>query len=307
VVSARTGISQDVLRAWEKRYQAVVPQRGATGRRLYSDLDVERLRLMKRLEAGGHRISDVAGLSLESLTVLAEEDQAERAGSPARPMGSVPTAEATGRQKRDGHVDEALSALEALDKARLEAVLADAAVELSTPALRRQVVAPLLHAIGDRWHEGTLRIVHEHLASVLVRSFIAGISKGNGRSPAAPRMLVTTPAGQRHELGALLTAAAAEEQGWDVYYLGPDLPAEEIAVAVRQLHPRVVALSVVYQNGSFALQEELRKLRRYLDPEVGIIVGGRAVSALRPVEDETGITVVEDLDALQDTLIALQS
>jgi methanogenic corrinoid protein MtbC1 len=105
----------------------------------------------------------------------------------------------------------------------------------------------------------------------------------------------------------LLAATAAEEQGWDVYYLGPDLPAEEIAAAVRQLRPKAVALSVVYQDGGLALQEELRKLRRYLDTDVAIIVGGRAVSTLRTVAEETGITVVENLGALRDVLIALQS
>ena len=309
VVSARTGIPQDLLRAWEKRYHAVVPQRSSTGRRLYCDLDVDRLRLMKRLVSGGRRISDVAALPLEGLTSLAQEDRAETTAARAQAGAATQSAAegAAGKTGGDRHLEEAFAALENLDKSRLEEVLADAAVELSSPALRRQVIAPLLHAIGDRWQEGTLRIVHEHLASAIVRSFMAGIAKGNGRSPTAPRMLVTTPAGQHHELGALLAATAAEQQGWDVYYLGPDLPAEEIAAAARQLHPKAVALSVVYQDGSFQLQEELRKLRRYLDPEIAIIVGGRATSALQPLFDETGMTPVEDLGALQDVLIALQS
>jgi methanogenic corrinoid protein MtbC1 len=314
VASARTGISQDLLRAWEKRYQAVVPRRSATGRRLYSDLDVERLRLIARLVAGGRRVSDVAGLPIETLTGLVEEDRNERAGALTRPIdaGSIagfPADNAAGRERqtRKGYLEKALSALEALDKTGLEAVLADAAVGLSSPELRREVISPLLHTIGDRWQQGSLRIVHEHMASAIVRSFMASIANAHSPYPAAPRMLVTTPAGQRHELGALLAAVAAEEQGWDVYYLGPDLPAQEIAAAARQLRPKAVALSVVYQDGSLALQEELRKLRHYLDQEVAIVVGGRATPALRSTTDDLGILAVQDLGDLQDVLIALQS
>lgn len=77
VVSARTGIPQDLLRAWEKRYDAVVPGRGATGRRLYTDADIDKLRLLKRAVATGRRISDVAALSLEELKALTQEDRVE--------------------------------------------------------------------------------------------------------------------------------------------------------------------------------------------------------------------------------------
>jgi methanogenic corrinoid protein MtbC1 len=149
-----------------------------------------------------------------------------------------------------------------------------------------------------------LRIVHEHLASAVVRTFTSTLGK-NANSPAAPVIVVTTPSGQRHELGALLAAAAAEEYGWNVYYLGPDLPAEEVAAAVRQLNPRAVALSVVYQNGNLQLQEELRKLRRYIDPTIDIIIGGRAVDNLCSFLDEVGIKCVEDLAQFQNELVNL--
>jgi methanogenic corrinoid protein MtbC1 len=292
VVSTRTGIPQDLLRAWEKRYDAVVPQRGPTGRRLYSDADIEKLRLLKAAVSGGRRISDVASLSIDELRIVTAEDRTEAAPSP--PGGS---------DLRSGdYLDSALEALEHLDKRQLERALADAAVELSAPDVRRKVIIPLLNCIGDRWQEGTLRIVHEHLASAIVRAFME--RPGNGSTlPGAPRLLITTPSGQRHELGALLAAVAAEEHGWDVIYLGPDLPAEEIAAAVRQLKPRAVALSVIYKNGNLQVQEEIRKLRRYVSEDIEIFVGGRAAGALKPALDDVGVKCIDNLAEFQSELI----
>lgn len=77
VVALRTGLSPDLIRAWEKRYQAVVPQRTDTARRLYSDLDVDRLKLLKLATEGGRRIGDIAGLPFQELRELVSTDKAE--------------------------------------------------------------------------------------------------------------------------------------------------------------------------------------------------------------------------------------
>ena len=296
VVSSRTGIPQDVLRAWEKRYNAVIPTRSATGRRLYTDGDIDKLRLLKNAVAAGRRISDVAAMSLDKLNDLVDEDrkQAVLPGKRERAAGG----------DRKGYLAEVLSALEAFDVDLLEKTLESAAVSLGLPALRRQVFIPLLQTVGDRWQDGSLRIVHEHVASAVVRSFLERMAK-NGGSPASPHVLVTTPSGQRHELGALIAGAVALEHGWNVGYLGPDLPAEEIAAAVKNIRPRAVALSVVYADGLLQLQEEFRKLRRYLDENVAVVAGGRAVAAMKPFFDSLGITTVNDLGDFPGVLSSL--
>src|SRR5919107_4915681 len=71
VVTRRTGLSADVLRVWEKRYGVVTPSRSDTGRRLYSDTDIERLRLLHRATLAGRSIGQVAGLSTPALLELA--------------------------------------------------------------------------------------------------------------------------------------------------------------------------------------------------------------------------------------------
>jgi DNA-binding transcriptional MerR regulator/methylmalonyl-CoA mutase cobalamin-binding subunit len=283
VVSARTGLPQDVIRIWERRYKCVCPPRGNTGRRLYTDEDVERLRLLKQAVCAGRRISDVADLEIESLRELVSEDnlQVNTDSSPVEP----------GKPRE--LLKEAMDALENLDRYRLHRVLSDASVEMSAPEFRQQLIVPLLQTIGERWKEGTLRIVHEHLASTIVRSFF-----GAPRNPslaAAPRIIVTTPPGQYHELGALMACAVAEEMGWEVVYLGTALPAEEIAAAVKQIGAKAVALSLCYRESDSRSLEELNRLRRLLDEEIPIFVGGKAAGAMRDRLSECGINCPADL------------
>ena len=111
-----------------------------------------------------------------------------------------------------------------------------------------------------------------------------------------------TPAGQRHEIGALMVAAAADELGWEVVYLGPDLPVEDIAAAARQLEVRCVALSLVYVEAEVRLLEDLRKLRGALPKPVPVLVGGRAALALRANLERSGMECPGDLRAFQTRL-----
>jgi len=301
VVSARTGLPQDLIRAWERRYEAVTPQRSDSGRRLYTDQDVERLKLLKRAVSAGRRISDVANLALADLETLIAEDHAEGVDVyQRRKPGTGESPEDSARSL----LKESLAALEDLDRARLEKALADAAVALSTPHLRKNILVPLLHTIGERWREGSLRIVHEHMASAIVRAFLDNNRTVKPKS--APTLIVTTPSGQAHELGALMAAAAADEAGWNVIYLGASTPAEEIAAGVRQLGARAVALSIAYRDNDHGIQEEVRKLRDYLEADIPIFVGGRAVSALGPSLETAGIHFTPDLTDFLDSLTSLE-
>jgi DNA-binding transcriptional MerR regulator/methylmalonyl-CoA mutase cobalamin-binding subunit len=299
VVAARTGLRPDILRAWERRYGAVVPQRAPKGRRLYTDQDVARLRLLRQLVAAGRRISDVARLPREELETLAREDAAAAGVETYAPRA------AAGAGSAQSYLEEMLGAIESLDWQRLEKALSSAAVALSGPLLRREVIVPLLHSVGERWREGSLRIVHEHLASAVVRSYLAALRNGNHIPPGAPKVIVTTLAGQRHELGALLVASTATDGGWDAIYLGPDLPTEEIVAAVQQRGARAVALSLIYPLGDPGTAEELRRLRRFVGQEVGILVGGRAAASYDAVLREVGAVHLGDLAELPRELEAI--
>lgn len=86
-VARLTGISPDALRVWERRYQVISPERSASGTRLYSEQDVERLRLIKRLVDAGQAIGTVGTLELRQLRArITHLEGTEGAAAPSQPV-----------------------------------------------------------------------------------------------------------------------------------------------------------------------------------------------------------------------------
>jgi methylmalonyl-CoA mutase cobalamin-binding subunit len=184
-----------------------------------------------------------------------------------------------------------------LDTVTLERVLDEASIALGQVALLGQVIAPLVHRIGEAWRVGDLKVAHEHHATAVIRTFLGHSSRALAIHPAAPALLVTTPAGQLHELGAVMVAACASAHGWRVVYLGPSLPADEIVGAARQSGVRAVALSLVHPEDDPGIPEELARLRRLLPHEVAILAGGRACGSYRRALEGIGATQCGSLDS----------
>lgn len=301
VLAHRTGLSPHVIRMWEKRYGAVSPLRTATNRRLYSEADVERLLLLRRAILAGRSIGQIAHLPTERLSALVMAD--ETAVAPPRQRVRVGVEEPIAQT----HLHTCLTAVEHLDADALEAALLRAATALSGPSLIEHVLVPLLHQIGDLWREGVLRVAHEHVATVVIRTFVEGMRRASAPPNSAPHLIATTPTGQLHELGALLVAATAAAEGWRALYLGASLPAEEIAAAAVQYHAQVVALSLVYPPDDPHLGQELQKLRRCLPDDVVLLVGGRAADGYGQVLDAIGALRRYDMLELRTTLESLRS
>lgn len=283
VVTQRTGLTGHVLRAWERRYGVVEPERSEGGHRLYSDEDVERLKLLHELTRGGRQIGQVAHLDTEALRVLLREDQAAEATAP-RSEADVP-ADAD-RAKR--FQAEAFAAVGDLDSESLDNALRRAALVLATPAFLDDVLVPLMERIGDAWAEGELTPGHEHLASAVVARVTGWLIENFEPAPDAPCVVVGTPSGQRHELGAIAAAVTAAAEGWRVRYLGPDLPAEYLGLVTSGTRARAVALSLTYPAGDPDVVEELRMLADRLPPGTALIVGGRVVDSYDDVLDAIG-------------------
>jgi MerR family transcriptional regulator, light-induced transcriptional regulator len=320
VVAERTGVSVHVLRAWEKRHAVVLPQRTESGRRLYSDADVQRLRLLRVLTESGRSIGQVAHLSTAALERLAREDEVERgvgsrlvSGEPVAAPGAQAPAPATPGSPADpaaaaaaAAVAGALEASERMDAARLNLVLTRAVVTLRPPEFIEGVAVPLLQAVGSAWAAGQLHPAEEHLVSTVLRRVLGWLLDMTEPSPDAPVLLISTPAGERHEFGALLAAAVAADEGWRVVYPGADLPGREIARAAKRLNASLVALSVVC-GGAEALGTELRELRDALGAEVPIYVGGAAAAGSTAEIEAAGSRVQPDLDAWRAQLRTMRN
>jgi DNA-binding transcriptional MerR regulator/methylmalonyl-CoA mutase cobalamin-binding subunit len=285
VVATRTGLSPDVLRVWERRYGAVTPARSPEGQRLYSDADVERLRWLRRAIDAGRSIGQIARLSSAALSALVEEDAAARVVEPA----------AGDSTRVDDVVADALAEIRALDATALDGTLRRAARLLGVTDFLEQVAAPLLRRIGDEWHAFRLSAAQEHLGSSVVQEIVIAAMRELSSANGAARMVVATPAGERHAAGAALVGARAAADGWSVIYLGADLPADEIATAAIATDARVVALSVVYVEDHTRLVRELLALRERLPAEAALLVGGAGAAPLRDELLPAGITVADEL------------
>lgn len=294
-VAQRTGLSVHVIRVWEKRYGAVAPERTGTNRRLYSDEEVERLSLLRDVTQNGHSIGNVAKLPTEKLRELARQFPARTVAAPAPATSSAPAI-----------LEECVAAVKALDGRALDAALRSAATELGAQGLLVRVVAPLVHEIGELWRSGVITAAHEHFASAVIRVFLGHAAKPFAGLEHAPVLLVATPTGQLHELGALLAGATAANLGWHVIYLGASLPAAEIAGAARQNRARAVALSLVYPEDDPRLEGELTRLREALPAEIPLLIGGRAAPAYPSALRKTGAILTKDLPELGSKLDELR-
>jgi len=275
VVSERTGLSVELLRAWERRYEAVRPRRSEEGRRLYSDADIERLGLLQRAARAGRSVASLAALPVAELRRMVAEDAECAVRRPALP--------ATYR-------DQAMEAVQALEPERLESHLRRALLTLGAVPFLEDLVGPLLVDVGEAWHEGRITVAHEHAASATVIQLLGWLTRALESPADAPRVVLATPRGEHHAIGAMVAAALAAHDGWHVTWLGPDLPAEQVAVAAKTGGAQAVGLSVAGDVGG--LGEELRALRAALPQPVPLLVGGAGAAR---AADVPGVTRVRDL------------
>ena len=301
-VAQQTGLSTHVIRIWEKRYQAVVPKRTETNRRMFCGKDIERLKMLKTGVKIGHSISQIAGLSSEDLMELVKLDV------PA--ASEVSTARESASLDATYFYERSLSTVLNFDAKGLESVLDRAAVHLSKLELIKAVIEPLCQKIGELWEHGELKVINEHMTTTVIRSFLWNLLRSAEVSETSPKIVIATPAGHQHELGALAIALIACESNWQSLYFGPSLPAEEIAAAAAYADARAVALSITYYEDSHQLNLEIKKLRRYLGDDITIFIGGQGASPLAGFFDGPEMQILKDVDSFRiaiDNLRKLQN
>ena len=297
----RTNLTPHVIRAWEKRYQAVVPHRSPKNRRLYSEEDLQRLQLLKKITDAGHNISQVASLDAGDLLVLAKQ---ERLITPRMRANRLKQAQPL---TVDKHLKNCLSAVLDLDSESLERSYDRAAIDLTRPVLLNDIIVPLFEEIGTRWRNGSLKIINEHMATSVTRNFLLNMLRATKISDSAPKILIATTVGQWHDIGALTVALTAAENGWHPIYYGPNLPAEEIAMGVQQNGARVLAISITHLLDQHPLIDELRKLRRYVGRNTALFIGGRIVGELVQILEEVNAIYITEINQFREELNSLLS
>lgn len=296
VVAQRTGLSGAVIRAWERRYAAVQPRRSPAGQRVYGESEVQRLQLLAELVRTGRSISSIAELPTGELEELLAGERAD-AGRLSSTSGPA----------LDRLRQEALQLVVALRPDDLERLLTRSALAYRTDEFIRVLLVPLLTEIGNAWQSGRFGPSSEHVASVTIRRFLEWLTSSIQVEEGAPLVVTGTPAGQRHEFGALLAGVVAAEEQWRVRFLGPDLPASEIAKGAKVFGADAVALSALHPPMERFAVEDVAQLRSMLPARVPIIIGGPASAAHADEWPELGITFYADLDDYRAGLRALSA
>jgi methanogenic corrinoid protein MtbC1 len=194
-----------------------------------------------------------------------------------------------------------LEAITRMDVVAADEEISRAATLYPPRVMVKNIVAPLLTEIGDRWAHREFGIAHEHVATNLIRNLLSSLFRLYPPDEAAQTIVLATPVGERHEFGILLGALIAATRGWRVVYLGTDLPSTEIIRTAKIVKARVLALSIVSTQNS-QTTEDLKILADQLPPHTRVWIGGSEASKYRDLIERADWILVHNLDDLDDRL-----
>lgn len=234
-LARRTGVSADLLRAWERRYALLEPSRTPGGYRLYSGDDVARVRSMQAHLAQGLSAAEAARLARDASAA------APRNGRPADLAGAL------------------WSALEGFDDAGAQTAFDRLVATFSIETVATTAILPYLRTLGDRWRDGDASVAQEHFATGILRARLLSLARGWDRGT-GPRALLACPSGERHDLGLIIFGLALRNRGWRVTFLGPDTPIETLAAAADHVAPDVVVLSSLAREPLAAAVTEIAQM-----------------------------------------------
>lgn len=298
VVSNLTDLSIHVIRAWEKRYNVVIPKRTETNRRLYSQSDIEKLSLLSDATAQGYPIGSISNYTTEKLKSILIAEKVKETNTTNNKDDSVHKLDI----ENNIYLKNCIEAVKDLNEYELEKELYKALVAYPQFKFIDSIVSPLLGIIGDMWKAGKIRILHEHISTAVIRKILASLIDNNSNTYNAPKILIATPKGQLHELGALIIGVIASSDGWNVTYMGSNLPGEEIAAAIQRFNPKIVALSISFPSDDFTLDKEMLKLQKLLKSESLILAGGRSANVYANVLKKMGAKIITDTDDFRKEL-----
>ncbi|MBA2403261.1 MAG: MerR family transcriptional regulator [Bdellovibrionales bacterium] len=272
VASQLSGVASATIRAWEKRYNAVVPERAENKHRLYSETDIEKLAILCRLTELGQSIGKIAHLDLADL----KEVYTRLMHRPYEEKHVVtPHHDKVDLEKMLGNLHLALAAYK-LDIISHE--LEKAKTLLSPRDLCLNILVPLFQEIGNKVFRKELSIAQEHILSAIV-SFHLGQMVGQHYQKTLLRdelILISTPEGELHDIGILGAALLCVHYGVKIIYLGANLPAESLAEAANALNPHAILLGATrYElNQQRTLDDYLKALKIQLTSTPQVWIGG---------------------------------
>ena len=281
-IASLTGLGTETLRAWERRYKTIVPDRDDSGHRYYSQQDLDRLTLLANLTRQGHSISKISGLSIEELQKLHKNE------------------DENGLIQRQ-FTEQIVEALLNYRIERCEQLLKRALMANEPLTYLRDILTPALCEVGQLWHDEKLSVAQEHMFSACVKRILLGmVNNLHSFSANRPAMLFATPSGEPHEFGILMCCLLAAELDYNCYYLGPNLPAGDIIEAAEKLKCEVIVMSLVKYPPDIETTADLNHIVQHVNPEkTAIWLGGQGARCWEADREEdlpANMEIILDID-----------
>jgi len=144
------------------------------------------------------------------------------------------------------------------------------------------VVQPALYRIGQKWQANLVTVAQEHLSTA-----IAQMTMNRGLLTVDPppwngrKVLLACVQGNEHSVGLQMVADAFQLDGWDVQYLGANVPSTALVDQVEQWRPDLLCLSLSFARQMRAAKEAVRAIERRLgNGRPAVMVGGLAINRL---------------------------
>lgn len=278
MASKISGVGVHTIRAWEKRYKAIVPIRDEAGHRVYSKEDVEKLKLLSELCVLGYTISKIAGLSSEELREQLSDLGKNSAITSANNLKLID-------ENQDVNIEEMLIILRlALKSYKLDVIsqeLSKIKNLFNTREFIFKVIGPLMSDLGRAVYMGEFTIAQEHALSSIVRYQLGHILyRPNEASKNRPIYLVCGIEGDLHEFGILQAAILCQYYDLNVFYLGPNLPLDALVDTVKSLNVKGViigATAMMNVQSKKDVDSYIERLVKKIDKNIDVVIGGPVV------------------------------
>jgi DNA-binding transcriptional MerR regulator len=274
-LARRTGLSVDVLRAWERRYGLLRPRRSAGGFRLYSSRDENTVRAMLAQIDRGFPPAQAAKLALAQSTLPASSMVPPRPAAPGVD-GALTLARA-----------DLYAALSGFHGSRAHQLIDELFAGFTVDAALSEVILPCLADLGDGWERGAVTIAQEHFASNLLRERLLGLARPWDRG-SGPRAILACPPDERHDIALICFGIVLGRSGWRITFLGADTPIGTVADAADALEPNLVVFASIMDGRLGAVAPAIRELAAARP----VHIAGRGATAV--VARATGTALLTD-------------
>ena len=288
-ISIQTGVQPETIRTWERRYKLLEPVRDGSGRRVYTEDDAAKLRLIASLVKAGHAIRHLVELDDEAL----------------KAMGAQPT-RTVRKPEEQQLVDDLCQAIKNADIIRFR-LLIGYALSLHEPVSAvEHVLIPTWRMIGEFWQDEEITVGLEHTLTAIMKQELFSVIRTWQMAAKGPKLVFAALGGELHEIGLLLGCFLGATEGYDCHYWGPNLPADYLVEAVDQFEPKAVILSVIRCPDPARLKNELAIAAQKLPAKVDLCIGTRPdiVQLLNPLPSRA--VLFESFEPFHDYLIALK-